>query len=834
MTKKNLRNFFLSIILPGILAIVFFIISIYTIIIPSFEKNMMDSKKEMIRELTNTAWSLIEEDNKRYQDSIITLEQAKKLAAKKIGKLRYGDNSKDYFWITDMHPTMVMHPYRNDLNGTDLSEYKDPHNKKLFVEAVNLVKKQDKGYIHYMWQWKDDSTKIVPKLSYVKGFSDWGWIIGTGIYLEDVKGEIISLQRRLLKISFLIAFVIFIILLFIIRQSLNIEKRRNHAEKKLKLSRQKYQALVEASTDGTLMIIDNKIIFSNKKFNKMLNCSSINLLEYKFNDLFEINWNDVLLLFDDPEKSVSIDTKLLRKKKEKKEVVISISKIKYAEQDGFIVVTKDITKQKQIEKATENLSQELQTSLLLMNQPIKHLIKSFIKCDLNTTAFEAASLMLRKKQNIIFVSQEKNIIGLINDSDLRKRIIAKGLDANTGVSNIMTSPVKYIRDNLLIYEAILMFDSENISHLAVKDNLDNFIGIISYEDVLNLQKNTLSFLVRKIEKAEKLESIKQIQKKVTVLIKALLDSGAKAQNITRIISSIADAITNRLILLSLEEFGEPPCRFAFVAMGSEGRKEQTLATDQDNAIIIEDVEKGKLENAKKYFKNFAEKMNNDLDYVGYKYCEGEVMANNPKWMQPLSVWKNYFTKWIVNSTPQNLIDSSIFFDFRCIYGEKKYTDELKLHIDKVIENKAVFFYNFAESVLNFKAPSNISGSIIKTAAPKEISFDIKKILLPVLAFIKIYSLKNNIAETNSLSRLEKLFTQDIIKNPMYDELVFSYDFLMLLRLRFQILSIFKNEQPSNIIVVNKLTDIEKTTLKKIFSELSVLQSKLSFDFKNIA
>ncbi len=834
MTNKNLRNFFLSIILPGILAIVFFIISIYSIIIPSFEKNMMDRKKEMIRELTNTAWSLIEEDNKRYQDSIITLEQAKKLAAKKIGKLRYGENFKDYFWITDMHPTMVMHPYRNDLNGTDLSDYKDPHNKKLFVEAVNLVKKQDKGYIHYMWQWKDDSTKIVPKLSYVKGFSDWGWIIGTGIYLEDVKGEIIFLKRRLLKISFLITFVIFIILLFIIRQSLNIEKRRNHAEKSLKLSRQKYQALVEASTDGTLMIIDNKIIFSNKKFNKMLNCSSINLLEYEFNDLFEINWNDILPLFDDPEKSVSIDTKLLRKKKEKKEVVLSISKIKYAGQDGFIVVTKDMTKQKQIEKATENLSQELQTSLLLMNQPIRHLIKSFIKCDLNTTVFEAASLMSRKKQNIIFISSEENIVGVINDSDLRQRIITKGLDTNTVVSKIMTSPVKYLRNHVLLYEAMLAFNTENISHFAVKNNSGKIIGVISYEDILNMQKNSLSFLVKEIEIAESLENLKQIQDKVSVLIKALLDSGAKTQNITRIISSIADAITNRLILLSLEEFGEPPCRFAFVAMGSEGRKEQTLATDQDNAIIIENVEKEKLEIAKKYFKNFTEKINSDLDYVGYNFCKGKVMANNPKWTQTLSVWKNYFTEWIENSNPQNVLDSSIFFDFRCIYGEKTFTDELKLHIDKVIKNKAVFFYNFAESVLNFKIPSNLSASIIKTSDSKEITFDIKKVLFTVLSFIKIYSLKNNIAETNSLDRLEKLFTKGIIKNPMYDELVFSYNFLMLLRFKFQIKSIFANEKASNIIVVNKLTEVEKATLKKIISELSLLQTQLSFDFKNIA
>ena len=131
---------------------------------------MLDGKREMIKELTNSAWSVLDEFEKEVTDSLLTLVEAQQQAITRIENMRYGDERKDYFWITDMNPTMIMHPYRRDLNNTDLSNYQDPTEKKLFVEFKNLVELNSQGYVDYMWQWKDDSTKIVPKLSFVKGF----------------------------------------------------------------------------------------------------------------------------------------------------------------------------------------------------------------------------------------------------------------------------------------------------------------------------------------------------------------------------------------------------------------------------------------------------------------------------------------------------------------------------------------------------------------------------------------------------------------------------------------------------------------------------------------
>ena len=822
MLNRNIRKFLLGIVIPSLLAICMFILSIYLIIIPTFEKTIMERKKEMIRELTTSAWSLIHEYDAEYKNGSLTLEQAKTLAASKIEQMRYGKDRKDYFWITDEHPVMIMHPYREELNGTDLSDYSDPKGTKLFVEAVKVIDSCGEGYINYMWQWKDDTSRIVPKLSYVKGYKEWNWIVGTGIYLEDVKQEIKALKGRLLKISFVIIVVITIIILFVIKQSLRIENIRRETEEKLFLSRQKYKSLVEASTEGTLMLIDKKIIFSNLKLNNMLGVDSADIESYSFEDIFEINWRDVLTGFTDPHKSISLETKLKCINKPAKDVIISVSKIKLGKKDGYVIITKDVTTQKRIEKGSEELAEELQTSLLLMNQPIRHFVKEIVKCNLNTSIGEAVRLMTRKKQKILFITQDDKIIGVVNDSDLKYRVLAKDYNINLPVSNIMTSPVVAISDSALLYEAVILIKEQQVSHLAVKNIENNIIGMVYNQEVLEMQRNSVSYLIKEVEVAEDLDSLKVITARIPVLINALLNSGDKTLNITRIITSVSDAITCRIIELITESIGKPPCKFAFIALGSEGRKEQTLNTDQDNAIIFEDLNKSTTEEAYTYFQELGNRVNDWLGKAGYKLCIGEIMARNKKWCQPLSIWKEYFNGWIINSDPQSILDAAIFFDFRCIYGEEEFTKELRKHIDLSVNGKAVFFHHMAQSIIKMKTSlSSLGGKTI----------DIKKVLMPITGFIRIYSILNSVTETNSMERLQKLLSMGIITSQMHNDLKVSYNYLMQLRFRFQTYEIMNNENPDNRIDISELTPIEVTTLKKILSEIGNLQTRLNFDFK---
>jgi PAS domain S-box-containing protein len=830
MAENNLRRFFVSIVIPSILAVLFFIVLIFVVIIPAFERNIMEGKKEMISELTNTAWSLLDEYHQEVAGDRMVADSAKMLAVERIGKVRYGDEYKDYFWIIDEQPVMILHPYRPELNGTDLSDYQDPDGKRLFVEAARVVADQGEGYIDYMWQWKDDSTRIVPKLSYVKGFEPWGWIVGTGIYLEDVRAEIRGLTNRLLRITLVFALLIGAILAFIIRQSLTIERRRSSAEQKLRLSRQKYKSLVEASTEGTLMILNEQIIFSNVKFSNLSGYDPAEVRNMQFEKLFNLQWEKMVELFKDPRQSVSYETVLNCRDGIDKEVVLSASLVSYAAESGYIIVVKEVSTQRQLERDTERLSEELQTSLLLMNQPIGPLVNDLLKCQASASIADAARLMTRKKRNVIFITQGESVIGVVNSNDLKKRVVAAGVDPSRPVMEVMTSPVETISEKVLLYEALLALKSRGVSHLATFDAKGNISGVIGHENFLEMHQNTISFLIREIEMAEDVNQLAQIYKRVPVLVKALLESGDRTDNINRIITSVADAMHRRVVGFAIEEIGLAPCRFAFMVMGSEGRGEQTLATDQDNAIVYEDVEGG--DEIHSYFLELGERVNRYLHTVGYKYCNGEVMARNPKWTQPLEQWKKYFSGWINNSNPQDILDAAIFFDFRYIHGDQQLVQQLRDHVHKISANKPVFFYHMAQAVLKFKPPMNVFGRIVgRDTAADALEVDIKKAMMPVLTFIRLYAIRENLGATNSMERLHALAERKSIDSTSYEELVQAYELMMRLRLKFQVERISQNEEPGNIIDLNRLTRMEAAMLKKTFSQVTDLQTRVGFEFK---
>jgi signal transduction histidine kinase len=258
------RGFIVKITVPAAMVVVLFVTLYSMIFLPMVERGFMDRKKEMIMELTNSVWSVIDEYYQEIERGNLSEEMAKEMAVNRVQFIRYGDEGKDYFWITDMEPVMIMHPYRPELNGTNISGYTDPQGTRLFAEAVEKVRETGDGYIDYWWQWKDDSTRIVPKLSYVKAFEPWNWIVGTGIYLEDVKEEINLIRGRLVRSTVLFAILIAVIVFYIARQSLVTERGRIDAEEKLKQSRLKYKKLVEASTEGTMMWLNGSLIYFNK------------------------------------------------------------------------------------------------------------------------------------------------------------------------------------------------------------------------------------------------------------------------------------------------------------------------------------------------------------------------------------------------------------------------------------------------------------------------------------------------------------------------------------------------------------------------------------------
>ena len=830
MNARDLRKFFLSIVLPSILAISLFIISFYVVIIPSFKKNLMESKKEMISELTNSAWSLIDEYYIEYRDGHIGREEAMQLAASRVGRMRYGDEKKDYFWITDTKPFMVMHPYRQELNGTDLSNYKDPRGKRLFVDAVEIIDKNGEGYIDYIWQWKDDTTLIVPKLSYVKGFPQWEWIIGTGIYLEDVKTEIKMLERSLFRITLIIIIIISLSLLYIIRQSMIIENRRKKAEYNLLLSRQKFKTLVESSTIGTLMMTENRIIYANQKFLNLSSCKREDLGDKRIEDLFDLEWHKIIDSFMDPGKSVTMEAKI-KSREDTIEVLLSVSKVFYNKAYSYIIVINELSRSSFIDKHSRILQDDIQSSLLLMNQPVSRLVRDYLSCDLETTVSEAANLLKRKNKTVLLIKQKGQIIGITTTSDFLNRGMSEGIELDSPVSSIMSAPLVSISENCLIHEAILTCRLQGISYLQVNNKEKKCIGLLEYKSLLEIQQNYITQLFIETDKAESAGKLKDIYLKMNIIVELLVSSGAKPGNITRLISAFSDKVNVRIIKMAIEKEGIAPCRFCYIAMGSQGRKEQTLCTDQDSGIIINDnIEND--ETSRLYFRKLGERIAAELNAVGYKYCRGNIMASNPQWIKSLEEWKKQFSFWINNSDTKSVLEVNIFFDFRAIYGNYSLADKLRTHLNRVADRKAVFFYNLSQEVIKFKSPVGVFGRIHGDhELPNSNLVDIKKLLMPVIGFARLYALRALVPETNTLTRLEKLRNSEDMPDDLVDKITEAYGILMEARLRAQLNFFVKGKSPSNVLDVNQLTDIEQTTIRKVLLLINDLATKVKLDFK---
>ena len=245
---RYLQKESIKIIIPPVLTILLIILATYGIMLPRIEERFVKHKKEMIRELTQTTWGLIASYEMRARKGEITVAEAKEEAINEIKELRYGAEAKDYFWINDLRPYMIMHPYRPDLDGQDLSAFSDTEGKYLFNEVVKIAQQEGAGYVSYQWQWKDNPVLLGRKLSYIKLFEPWGWIVGTGVYLEDIRQELSLLTKGLAYVAGAVILVVTGLSIYIIRHGMRVDERRRAAEQELRKQQSQLEDTVHKRT----------------------------------------------------------------------------------------------------------------------------------------------------------------------------------------------------------------------------------------------------------------------------------------------------------------------------------------------------------------------------------------------------------------------------------------------------------------------------------------------------------------------------------------------------------------------------------------------------------
>lgn len=477
-------------------------------------------------------------------------------------------------------------------------------------------------------------------------------------------------------------------------------------------------------------------------------------------------------------------------------------------------------------------------NLPFFNQPISAIYRPNIAtCPRDTPVTGAAKKMSRHNASAILVKDDTGTVtGIVTDADLREKILAKNLPESTPVSDIASSPLISISADCQVFEAFLTMIREDKRHLVVTGKSGNVTGILTEKDLIASQTRSTFLLIKSIKSARQMSEIENIHEKLCRMLLDPIRNGAGPEYITRLITAFSDAVIEKIMEFCLREAGPPPCAFVFLTMGSEGRQEQTLISDQDNAIVFQDLENSsETARAKAYFDDLAAKVCSRLDQAGYRFCDGDNMAQNPKWCQPLSVWKDYFTQWIRAGKPQDLLYSSIFFDFKGTYGDLDLSRELKDFLLNAIEKWSGFLRNMTENTLYFKPPLGMFGKfIVETEGIHKDSLDIKYAILPLVDFSRVYALKNRISQTNTLVRLFRLYTKHALTNKEYTDIVQAYNFLMGLRFRRQITTIMDEDQiPDNHINPGNLSHLDRHMLREVFRMIEKMQQKIGVEFTGV-
>ncbi len=458
--------------------------------------------------------------------------------------------------------------------------------------------------------------------------------------------------------------------------------------------------------------------------------------------------------------------------------------------------------------------------------------REIIACPADTPIVEAAKIMARQKISCLFVQDASlQLMGYVTDITLRDNVVAQAVDVHLPIQQVMDNPIVAIHPQAYVYEAILLMFSAKIRYLLVEEQ-GQYRGVISRNKLLSEQAQSPFVFIQSVKLALSVQELKRKWEKVPDIVFQLLNRGVKAEIVNQVITTVSDTIAVKVIEGVIAEIGPPPAQFVFMVLGSEGRKEQTLKTDQDNAIIYEDKANEQREQVRAYFLSFADLVSARLDDIGFSYCKGELMAKNPKWTHSLSHWKSNYASWINQSVPETAMNVATFFDCRYIYGEKSIMTALKDFLDQALQQPMdKFFYHLGNNALQYEPPLTFFNNIKTLSKGTQQLINLKKAMTPIVDGVRVFALKHRIFHTNTGERLEALKAKGIFSDQEYHELTQSYYYLMSMRLKKQASQIISDRAaPDNYIDIKALTKIEQVTLKEILKTIQNFQLKIKIEF----
>jgi CBS domain-containing protein len=465
--------------------------------------------------------------------------------------------------------------------------------------------------------------------------------------------------------------------------------------------------------------------------------------------------------------------------------------------------------------------------------------KKPVTCTASATIQEAAKIMDEKSVgSVIVVDEDQRPVGIFTDKDLRRKVATGKLPITALVPEIMSAPVITMPPSVTVADVQIEMVKHNIHHLCLTEDGtpdSKVIGVISEHDLLVVQGNNPAILIRGIKRCHTVAKLRDIRERAEALLRKYIYQEVAISFISEVMTEINDALIQRTIELSIaemeaEEQVRPAADFCWLALGSEGRGEQLLRTDQDNALVFDDVDADDYEKTKAYYLRLAGKITDKLHACGFEYCPGEMMGSNPKWCLSLSEWKKQFDHWIYEPDPKAILFSSIFFDYRAVYGKTALARALTDHIFNSISEQAIFLNFMASNALRNPPPLTFFRNfVVERGGEHKNEFDIKgRAMMPLADAARVLILANKVGQVNNtFRRFEKMAELEPQNKELYEQAADAYEILM----RYRALQGLKNNDSGRYFNPSELSKMERINLRNSFQPISSLQSLLNLRFQ---
>ena len=439
--------------------------------------------------------------------------------------------------------------------------------------------------------------------------------------------------------------------------------------------------------------------------------------------------------------------------------------------------------------------------------------------DENTKLINAIEKSMEYKTSSIVVKKDSGEYGIITDSLLKIKVLLEGRDLTIPVKDIAIFPLLTVNNDDYLFEALTILIKKNIKRIGVTNNKNEMIGILEQMDILSHFANHTYVVDSKIKKSKNIEELKNASKDLLIIIKSLHAKGVKVNHISNLIGQLNTKVYQKLYSLVLPiELQNNAC---LIVMGSEGRNEQIIKTDQDNALVIKDGIDIEL------YKPYMREITKHLIDFGYPSCEGNIMVSNPFWCKTVNAYKNEIARWIESPTFQNYMDLAIFLDSFAVAGNKELLINLKNDLFDKVQDKDVFLAYFAKATLTFDTPNTITNIINKSDY-----IDIKKAaIFPIVQGIRSLALREKIKETTTIKRIKILEDKKILEKEKVAELLEVFEFVNTLRLKTQLEYIHNGEKINNEINSHNLGKIERDLLKDSFKIINEFKRFISYTFR---